>query len=49
MVRDKCIISEITSNSSRDCDQMFMPEFLATLEYSVKRFNVLFPGGGDEE
>ena len=42
MVKDKCMVSEMTSNSNRDCDQMFIPEFLATLDYAVTRFNQMY-------
>lgn len=36
------MVSEMTSNSNRDCDQMFIPEFLATLDYAVTRFNQMY-------
>lgn len=38
LVRNKCIISEMTSNTFADCDRMFFSEFLALAKYAVKRF-----------
>lgn len=43
LVRDKCIISEMTSNSFATCDQMFFPEFLELSKYASARFNTLYP------
>jgi hypothetical protein len=42
MTKDKCLVSEITSNSSRDCDQMFIPEFLETAAYAASRFKRMY-------
>ena len=39
LVQDKCIISEITSNTFHDCDQMFFPEFLELVKYARMRFD----------
>ena len=38
LVRDKALISEITNNSFRDCDKMFIPEFNKLLKYAEKRY-----------
>lgn len=43
IVRDKCIISEMTSNSFAVCDQMFFPEFLELSKYATMRFNTRYP------
>lgn len=50
LVKDKCIISEITSNSFAVCDQMFFPEFLKLSQYATTRFNAMYPAtsGGTE-
>lgn len=37
LVRNKCLISEFTSNTNGDCDRMFMPEFMETLNYVKER------------
>ena len=43
LIRDKCIISEMTCNSFADCDQMFFPEFLELSKYASMRFNARYP------
>lgn len=42
MLHDKCIISEITSNTFADCDQMFLPEFLYLAKYAAERFAAMY-------
>ena len=50
LVRDKCIISEMTSNTFAVCEQMFFPEFLELSKYASMRFNATHPptDGGTE-
>lgn len=43
LIRDKCIISEMTSNTFDVCDQMFFPEFLELSRYAAMRFNARYP------
>jgi hypothetical protein len=43
IIRDKCIISEMTSNSFAVCDQLFFPEFLELSSYASARFTALYP------
>jgi len=38
LTKDKALVSEMTSNSMAECDQMFIPEFLELLAYAEKRF-----------
>jgi hypothetical protein len=49
-VQDKCIISEMTSNTFEDCDHMFIPEFLELARYANMRFNAMYytPDRGSE-
>ena len=37
IVRDKCIVAELTHNSFADCDGMFLPEFLELVSYVHER------------
>ena len=50
IVQDKCIISEMTSNTFEDCDHMFIPEFLELARYANMRFNAMYytPDRGSE-
>ena len=38
ILKDKCIISEITSHTFADCDRMFFPDFLELAQYACDRF-----------
>jgi hypothetical protein len=40
-MRCKCLVSDMTSNTCRDCDQMFFPEFKELLNYCIEKFNAL--------
>lgn len=50
LVHDKCIISEMTSNTFSDCDHMFFPEFIELSKYASMRFNATHytPDRGNE-
>lgn len=37
IVRDKCMVAELTANSFADCDNMFLPEFLELVKYVNER------------
>lgn len=49
MVRDKCLVSEMTSNTNADCDRMFFPEFREVLDYCVKRFKEKYCSSDDDD
>ena len=38
LVKDKALISEMTSNDMASCDRMFIPEFEELLKYVEQRF-----------
>ena len=40
-MRCKCIVSDMTSNTCNDCDQMFFPEFKQLVDYSIEKFNAM--------
>ena len=47
LVRNKCLVSDMTHNSFQDCDEMFIPEFKALLDYCVDKFNAMYPSSED--
>lgn len=40
-MRCKCLVSDMTSNTCNDCDQMFFPEFKELINYCVEKFKAL--------
>ena len=50
LIRNKCIISEMTSNTFADCGRMFFSEFLELSKYAAKRFTAehYIPDQGEE-
>lgn len=42
MALDKAIISQITSNTSADCDRMMLPEFFVLRDYAVKEYRRMY-------
>ena len=38
LIKDKALISEMTSNDMAACDRMFIPEFRELLKYAEQRF-----------
>lgn len=41
IIHDKCVISEITSNTFSECGRMFFPQFLELAKYATQRFNAI--------
>ena len=40
-MRCKCLVSDMTSNTCKDCDQMFFSEFKELINYCVEKFKAL--------
>jgi hypothetical protein len=42
VAHDKAVISQITSNTSADCDRMLLPEFFVLRDYAIKEYQRLY-------